>query len=158
MKLTALRETGESVGRRDFCAGCLILMIVITVYSVLPSDHKVFEPVAVALDAFQGDGSQHSNNIVEKRLEEELSKFDEWDAPRTGPKKKPISAREEPKHPNMGAGYTLMLLQGLTEKLEAVLDPEQRDGLKKCRPAAFYVYEGIMERSKFKHFLFPIFC
>jgi hypothetical protein len=110
---------------------------------------QVFESLAITLDTLQGEGRVLGNHIVNQRVEAEMEEIKKkWDAPRRGPKPKPkTGVVKDLKHPNLGAGYVVPLIEDLLFTLEDLLDlAAEVPPLQKCRPLAFHVFHSVKER------------
>jgi hypothetical protein len=75
-----------------------------------------------------------------------------------GGKRKEMVELEDP---NVGAGYILPLLHHVVGELKSILDGDVL--LETCRPLAFYVFHGLLERFDYfffekKCFILPGFC
>jgi hypothetical protein len=109
------------------------------------SNSQVFDPLANAIDGLKQQGFRTVNSPVNPDGDAENKSLCDGTGAREGSRLKHTEPVEL-EHPNLGAGYVLPLLQHLVGELKSILDGEVR--LETCRPLAFYVFHGLMERYK----------
>jgi hypothetical protein len=102
---------------------------------------QVFDPLANAIKGLkeqEGFMSVTSLALLERKWLGDVGHVRETS------RGKPKEVELEHPDPNVGAGYILPLLQHVIGELKSILDGKVH--LETCRPLAFYVFHGLMER------------